>query len=62
MELTISIPQRLRERAEQHPDRPFAIEAAAPGEVDRGGRSVTYGQFQHEALRWAGVYRGLGLG
>jgi len=50
----ISVPQRLHERAVEHPDRPFAIEAA--------GRSVTFGEFDDEALTWAAGYRSLGLG
>lgn len=49
-----SVPQRLQERSEEHPDRPFAIEA--------GGRSVTYGEFHAEALTWSAAYRSVGLG
>src|SRR5687768_1919787 len=49
----ISVPHCLHERAATEPDRPFAIEA--------GGRSVSYGEFDDEALRWAAGYRELGL-
>ncbi|MEO5723833.1 MAG: AMP-binding protein [Ilumatobacteraceae bacterium] len=50
----ISVPQRLQQRAAEQPDRPFAIEAS--------GRSVTYGEFQVEALTWSAAYQSLGIG
>jgi crotonobetaine/carnitine-CoA ligase len=53
-EHTITIPERLQERAAEHPERPFIIEA--------DGRTATYGEFQDEVLRWAAAYRSLGLG
>jgi crotonobetaine/carnitine-CoA ligase len=48
-----SVPEWIAERAEKNPDREFIVEAE--------GRSVTYGAFQEEALRWGAGFRGLGV-
>jgi crotonobetaine/carnitine-CoA ligase len=49
----ISVPRCIRDRATEHPERPFAIEAS--------GRSVSYAEFDDEAMRWAAGYHELGL-
>jgi crotonobetaine/carnitine-CoA ligase len=49
----ITLPEHLRQRAVEHPDRPLAIEA--------NGRTATYAEFHEEALTWAAAYRQLGL-
>ena len=51
---TITVPERIRRHATEHPDRPFIVEA--------GGRGVSYGEFHAESLTWAAAYRSLGLG
>jgi len=53
MDRVTSIPRRLEQRAAEHPDRPFALEV--------GGRELTYGEFQAEALQWAAALRGIGI-
>lgn len=50
----ITIPARLAELADQHPERPFVIEA--------GGTTTTTGEFYSQSLVWAAAYRSLGLG
>lgn len=49
----ITVAEQLRDRAWDHPDRPFVVDAAGP--------SATYGEFHTAAMRWAAVYRSLGL-
>jgi crotonobetaine/carnitine-CoA ligase len=51
---TISVPEKIRQLAADHPDRPFVVEA--------GGRTVSYGEFQSESLIWAAAFRTLGIG
>ncbi|HWE57132.1 MAG TPA: AMP-binding protein [Acidimicrobiales bacterium] len=51
---TLTVPERIRRHAIEHPERPFVVEA--------GGRTVSYGEFNTEALIWASAFTTLGLG
>jgi crotonobetaine/carnitine-CoA ligase len=51
---TITVPERIRRHAAEHPERPFVVEA--------GGRTVSYGEFHTESLIWAAAYRAIGVG
>jgi carnitine-CoA ligase len=52
----VVIPARIAHWADVEPDRTFMTE------VDATGRSVTYGEFHDELLRWCAYLRALGVG
>jgi crotonobetaine/carnitine-CoA ligase len=51
---TITVPERIRRLATEHPERPFVVEA--------GGRTASYGEFHTESLIWAAAFETLGIG